>query len=48
MKRKVKGKWHVYSESGKHMGGPYKSEREANERLRQMEAGKHARGRKRK
>lgn len=33
--------WHVYSESGKHFGGPYSSERQANKRLAQMEMFKH-------
>jgi len=42
MKRKIKGRWHVYSKGGKHMGGPYDSEKQANERLRQIEAAKHA------
>jgi hypothetical protein len=37
MKRKIKGKWYVYSESGRGMGGPYKTEEQANERLRQLE-----------
>ena len=42
MKRKIRGKYHVYSHSGKHMGGPYDTEAEANERLRQIDAAKHA------
>jgi hypothetical protein len=41
IKRLENGKWHVYSESGKHMGGPYSSEQEANHRLQQIEYFKH-------
>ena len=37
IKRVENGKWHVYSESGRHMGGPYSSEAEANHRLQQIE-----------
>ena len=33
--------WHVYAENGKHMGGPYKTEMEADRRLRQIEYFKH-------
>ena len=33
MKRKIKGKWHLYSKDGKrHLGGPYTSERAVNKR----------------
>lgn len=35
------GKWNVYSESGKHMGGPYATKAEAVKRLRQIEFFKH-------
>jgi cation transport regulator len=35
------GKWFVYSESGKELGGPYDSEEEANKRLKQIEYFKH-------
>lgn len=38
------GKWNVYSESGKHMGGPYNSKEEAVKRLRQIEFFKHKKG----
>uniref|UniRef100_A0A6M3LE22 SPOR domain-containing protein n=1 Tax=viral metagenome TaxID=1070528 RepID=A0A6M3LE22_9ZZZZ len=37
MIKQVKGKWHVYSESGKHIGGPYDSRASAEKRLRQIE-----------
>ena len=37
MKQHQKDGWQVYSEKGKHMGGPYKSETQANKRLQQME-----------
>lgn len=42
MKRKEEDGWHVYSEKGKHFGGPYKTETEANKRLQQMEFYKKA------
>lgn len=35
--RKQKGKWHVYSEKGKHLGGPYNTREEAVHRLQQCE-----------
>lgn len=41
IKRHEKDGWHVYSESGKHMGGPYPSESGANKRLQQIEYFKH-------
>uniref|UniRef100_A0A6H1ZLT1 SPOR domain-containing protein n=1 Tax=viral metagenome TaxID=1070528 RepID=A0A6H1ZLT1_9ZZZZ len=41
MIRKEKGKWHVYSESGGHLGGPYNSREQAEKRLRQIEYFKH-------
>lgn len=43
MTLKRDGKWYVLSEDGtKKLGGPYGSEAEANERLRQIEAAKAA------
>lgn len=33
--------YHVYSEKGKHMGGPYSSKDKAVKRLRQIEYCKH-------
>lgn len=41
MIRKVKGGYKVLSESGKSLGGPYKSKDEAKKRLRQVEYFKH-------
>lgn len=41
IKRKESDGWHVYSESGRHMGGPYPSEAGANKRLQQIEYFKH-------
>ena len=35
--RKQKDGWHVYSKNGKHLGGPYKTRKEALKRLRQVE-----------
>ncbi len=37
MIRKVKGGYKVTSESGKNLGGPYKSKAAAQKRLRQVE-----------
>ncbi len=37
MIRKVKGGYKVVGESGKNLGGPYKTEAEARKRLRQVE-----------
>lgn len=37
MIRKKKDGYHVYSEGGKHMGGPYGSRKKAQERIRQIE-----------
>lgn len=37
MIRKVKGGYRVTSESGKNLGGPYKSKAAAQKRLRQVE-----------
>ena len=43
MKKKVNGKWHLYSKDGeKHLGGPYDSEKQVNERERQVIAAKEA------
>jgi len=36
-----KGKWHVYAESGRHLGGPYDTKEEAEKRLNQVEYFKH-------
>jgi hypothetical protein len=41
MIRKTKGGYKVLSESGKNLGGPYKSKEEAKKRLRQVEFFKH-------
>lgn len=41
---KAKDGWHVTSEQGKHLGGPYKTRAEAEKRLRQVEYFKHKRG----
>ena len=43
---KVKDKWYVESESGKRLGGPYKTRAEAVERLKQVEHFKHEGGKK--
>jgi hypothetical protein len=37
MIKKVSGGYKVLSEKGKNMGGPYKSKKEAEKRLRQVE-----------
>jgi hypothetical protein len=39
---KRKDGYHVLSEKGKNMGGPYKTMEEAEKRLRQVEYFKHA------
>lgn len=41
---KTKKGWYVKSESGKNLGGPYKSREEAKKRLRQVEYFKHKKG----
>lgn len=41
MKRKCPGGICVYSESGKKLGGPYKTVEAANKRLQQVEYFKH-------
>jgi hypothetical protein len=38
---KRKDGYHVLSEKGKNLGGPYKTKKEAEERLRQVEYFKH-------
>jgi len=42
--KKVKGGYKVLSESGKNLGGPYKSKAQAEKRLRQVEFFKHRKG----
>lgn len=44
MIKKVKGGYKVLSESGKNLGGPYKSKSQAEKRLRQVEFFKHRKG----
>lgn len=39
--RKVGSYWHVYSEKGRHLGGPYPTKGRAQHRLRQVEWFKH-------
>jgi hypothetical protein len=41
---KKKDGYHVLSEKGKNMGGPYKTLAEAKKRLRQVEYFKHKKG----
>lgn len=41
MVRKTKDGWVVLSKEGKKLGGPYRSEKRANERLKQIEYFKH-------
>lgn len=41
---KKKDGWHVVSHKGKNLGGPYKSKKEAEERLQQVEWFKHKGG----
>ena len=43
MKKKTSKGWVVTSRKGKKLGGPYKSEKKADERLRQVEYFKHRR-----
>lgn len=45
MIKKVPGGYKVLSESGKNLGGPYKSKKQAEKRLRQVEFFKHRKGR---
>jgi hypothetical protein len=41
MIKKAKGGYKVLSEKGKNLGGPYKSKKEAEKRLKQVEYFKH-------
>ena len=41
MIKKVSGGYRVVSEKGKNLGGPYKTKKEAEKRLRQVEYFKH-------
>jgi hypothetical protein len=41
MIKKVAGGYQVVSEKGKNLGGPYKTRKEAEKRLRQVEFFKH-------
>jgi hypothetical protein len=44
MIKKVSGGYKVLSEKGKNLGGPYKSKKEADKRLMQVEYFKHNKG----
>lgn len=44
MIKKKNGKYYVVSESGKNLGGPYDSIKEAEERLKEIEYFKHKKG----
>jgi hypothetical protein len=44
MIRKESGGYKVLSEKGKNLGGPYKSKKEAEKRLQQVEYFKHNKG----
>ena len=44
MVKKVKGGYKVLSEKGKNLGGPYKSEEQAEKRLKQVEFFKRRKG----
>jgi hypothetical protein len=44
MIKKVSGGYRVLSEKGKNLGGPYKSKKEAEKRLRQVEYFKRNKG----
>ena len=44
MIKKVREGYKVLSETGKNLGGPYKSKAEAEKRLRQVEFFKHNKG----
>lgn len=46
MIRKSDGGFVVLSESGKKLGGPYKTKEEAKKRLKQVEMFKHMKGKK--
>jgi hypothetical protein len=42
--KKVSGGYSVLSEKGKNLGGPYKTKKEAEKRLKQVEFFKHKKG----
>jgi hypothetical protein len=44
MIKKAEGGYKVLSEKGKNLGGPYKTKKEAEKRLRQVEYFKHKKG----
>lgn len=44
MIKKEKSGYRVVSESGKNLGGPYKTKKEAEKRLQQVEYFKHKKG----
>lgn len=44
MIKKVAGGYQVLSSKGKNLGGPYKTKKEAEKRLRQVEFFKHKKG----
>ncbi len=44
MIKKVSSGYRVLSEKGKNLGGPYKTKKEAEKRLKQVEFFKHKRG----
>jgi hypothetical protein len=44
MIKKVEGGYKVLSEKGKNLGGPYKTKKEAEKRLQQVEFFKHKKG----
>ncbi len=44
MIKKVSGGYRVLSEKGKNLGGPYKTKKEAEKRLKQVEFFKHQKG----
>jgi hypothetical protein len=44
MIKKVKSGYKVLAEKGKNLGGPYKSKKDAEKRLRQVEFFKHRKG----
>lgn len=41
MIRRCKGGWKVVSRKGKNLGGPYRTKKEAKQRLREVEYFKH-------
>lgn len=44
MIKKAEGGYKVLSETGKNLGGPYKTKKEAEKRLQQVEFFKHKKG----